>query len=88
MIEIKKLSSFIKESFDSYKEEIEKQLNESEESIKSEEDFKDYAKNKFKEVFGEEIDEDKMNEVIEGIIKKCDGDWGEAVGMLNKSFGS
>lgn len=70
----------------------EKEANKAEESIKSEEDFKDYAKNKFEEVFGDDVDEDKMNGVIDGILKKYaedaeNGNWGKLVGVLNKSFG-
>lgn len=67
------------------------QVNEAEESVKSEKDFREYAENKFKEVFGDELDEKKMNETIDGILKdnKEDadkGDWGKLVGILNKSF--
>lgn len=63
------------------------------ESIKDEKDFRDYAENKFKEVFGDELDEDKMKETIDGILKDYkkeadEGDWGTLVGVLNKSFGS
>lgn len=70
----------------------EKEANKSEESIKSEEDFRDYAKNKFTEVFGDDLDEDKMKEVVDGILDKYKedadkGDWGKLVGVLNKSFG-
>lgn len=59
--------------------------------ISSEKDFREYAENKFKEVFGDELDEDKMNKTIDGLIKDNKklvdaGDWGELVGMLNKSF--
>ena len=67
-------------------------LNEAaEESIKSEKSFRDYAENKFKEVFGDELDEDKMKETIDGILKDHEkeaeeGDWGVLVGVLNKSF--
>jgi hypothetical protein len=61
------------------------------EKITSEKEFRDYAENKFKEVFGDELDEDKMNKTIDGILKdnKEDadkGDWGKLVGILNKSF--
>jgi hypothetical protein len=64
---------------------------EAKESIKSEEDFRAAAKAKFEEVFGDELDEDKMNETIEGLLKDNedlvkDGKWGELIGMLNKSF--
>ncbi len=67
-------------------------LFEAEESIKNEKDFRDYAKNKFKTAFGEDLDEDKMKKVVDGILKdyKADadkGDWGKLVGVLNKSFG-
>lgn len=66
-------------------------LNEASESIKSEEDFKNYAKNKFEKAFGDDLDEDKMNKVVDGILKKYsedakNGDWGKLVGVLNKSF--
>ena len=59
--------------------------------IKSEKDFREYAENKFKEVFGDELDEDQMNETIEGLLEDNKdlvdaGEWGELVGMLNKSF--
>ncbi len=71
-------------------EELETQIQESE-SIKSEKEFREYAENKFKEAFGDELDEDKMNETIEGILKDYkedadNGDWGKLVGVLNKSF--
>lgn len=60
--------------------------------IKSEKDFREYAENKFEEVFGDELDEDKMNETIDGLLKDNKelvdaNEWGELVGMLNKSFG-
>jgi hypothetical protein len=64
-------------------------INEGE--IKSEKDFREYAKTKFEEVFGDELDEDQMNETIEGLLDDNKdlvdaGEWGELVGMLNKSF--
>lgn len=69
-----------------------KDANKAEESIESEEDFRDYAKNKFKTVFGDKLDEDKMKKVVDGIINKHqedikNNDWGKLVGVLNKSFG-
>lgn len=59
--------------------------------IKSENDFREYAENKFKEVFGDELDEDQMNETIDGLLEDNKelvdaGKWGELIGMLNKSF--
>jgi hypothetical protein len=66
-------------------------VTESEESVKDEKTFRDYAENKFKEVFGDELDKDKMKKVIDGILEKYKdeaekGDWGTLVGALNKSF--
>ena len=54
------LVEYLNRSLDNY-------MNEAEESIKSEKDFHDYAENKFKEVFGDKLDEDKMNKTIDGI---------------------
>ena len=66
---------------------------ETEKTIKDEKSFRDYAENKFKEVFGDNLDTDKMKKIIDGIIEDSkdeidDGDWGTVVGKLNKSFGS
>ncbi len=63
------------------------------ESIKSKKDFIDYAKNKFKIVFGDELDKERMNNTIDGLLRNNkelvdNEEWGELVGMLNKSFGS
>ena len=63
------------------------------ESIKDEKSFRDYAENKFKEVFGDELDEKKMKNTIDGLLNDNKdlveaGEWGELVGMLNKSFGA
>ena len=89
----KKAEDAEKKAKDAEKEakDAEKEANKAEESIKSEEDFRDYAKNKFEEVFGDDLDEDQMNDVIDGILKKYtkdakNGDWGKLVGVLNKSF--
>lgn len=68
------------------------EANKAGESITDEKTFRDYAKNKFEEVFGDDLDEDKMNETVDGLLKDNKdlvdkGEWGELVGMLNKSFG-
>ena len=75
----------------SIKDFINEALMVNEGEIKSEKDFREYAENKFKEVFGDELDENQMNETIEGLLKDNKdlvdaGEWGELVGMLNKSF--
>lgn len=91
---MKDLKNFIIESIneDPKIDEPENKTKKAEETIKSEEDFKDYAKNKFVEVYGDELDEDKMNEIINGILNDYkedadNGNWGKLVGVLNKSFG-
>ena len=68
-------------------------ITEDEKTIKDEKSFRDYAENKFREVFGDKLDTDKMKKIIDGIIEDSkdeidDGDWGTVVGKLNKSFGS
>lgn len=83
----KDLRTYLRESLE------EKHVQESaEESIKNEKDFRDYAENKFKEVFGDDLDEKQMKETIDGILEDNKeavekGDWGELIGILNKSFG-
>lgn len=66
-------------------------LNEAEETIKSEKDFRAAAKAKFEEVYGEDLDEEKMKKTIDGLLDDNKelvekGDWGQLIGMLNKSF--
>lgn len=83
---MKNLTDYIKEQF----VDVEvANINEAE--IKSSDDFKKYAENKFKKAFGDDLDEDKMNKVIDGILSKYKddadkGDWGKLIGVLNKSF--
>lgn len=60
-------------------------------TIKSEKDFREAAKAKFEEVFGDELDEKQMKETIDGLLNDNKdlvekGKWGELIGMLNKSF--
>lgn len=83
---MKNLVDFLNESF----EEASK-VNETEETIKSEKDFRAAARAKFEEVFGDELDEEKMNKTIDGLLEDNKdlvekGEWGELIGMLNKSF--
>ena len=64
---------------------------EAEETIKDEKSFREAARAKFEEVFGDELDEEKMNETIDGLLEDNKdlvekGEWGELIGMLNKSF--
>lgn len=74
---------------------INEQLNEAhvnEGKVTDEKSFREMAEAKFKEVFGDDLDEKKMNDTIDGLINDNKelvdaGKWGELVGMLNKSFG-
>jgi hypothetical protein len=66
-------------------------IQEAEETIKDEKSFREAARAKFEEVFGDELDEEKMKKTIDGLlddnkelVEKCE--WGELIGMLNKSF--
>lgn len=64
---------------------------EAEETIKDEKSFREAARAKFEEVFGDELDEEKMNKTIDGLLEDNKdlvekGEWGELIGMLNKSF--
>lgn len=61
--------------------------------VESKDDFIAYAENKFKEVFGDKLDKDRMEFTIKGLLDDNkdlvdDNNWGELIGMLNKSFGS
>ena len=63
----------------------------SEGEINSEKEFREYAKKKFEEVFGDELDEKRMKFTVDGFLKdnKDDVDaerWGELVGKFNQSF--
>lgn len=84
---MKNLSEYLRESMEQHIEEP--FVNEG--KISSEEDFRAAAKKKFEAVFGDELDEDKMKETIDGLLKDNkelvkDGKWGDLMGMLNKSF--
>lgn len=55
--------------------------------IKSESEFKEYAMALLKKAHPDDFDEAKANATVEGILKKCDGDFGAAVGMITSSLG-
>jgi hypothetical protein len=86
---MKSLSAFLNEDLNN---KIDKKVNEANESITDEKSFREAAKAKFEEVFGDELDEKKMNDTIDGLLNDNKdlvnkGEWGELIGMLNKSFG-
>ena len=60
-------------------------VNEAE--VKSDEDFKEYAFSVLQKAFGEDFDEAKAQEVVDGLISKHDGDYGAMVGALQSSLG-
>lgn len=55
--------------------------------IKSDVEFKEYAFTVLQKAFGEDFDEAKAQEVVDGILSKADGDYGTAVGILTSSLG-
>jgi hypothetical protein len=86
---MRNITDFINEHLNNVNAVVEATVNEGE--IKSEKDFRDAAKAKFEEVYGDELDENEMNDTIEGILKDNaelveKGDWGALIGILNKSF--
>ena len=67
-----------------------KKINEAvinEEDIDSDESFAEYAKTVLQSAFKDDYDDAKAKEVIDGILKTADGDYGSAVGMLQQSLG-
>ena len=59
--------------------------------INNEKEFREFAKAKMEEVFGDELDKKRMKFTIDGFIKDNKklvdkGEWGELVGMFNQSF--
>ena len=73
---MKSLLSHINESFA-------ENVNE-EKEIKSDSEFKSYAKKVLKEMHGDDYDAEKANDTIEGILKEAGDDYGAAIGMLTK----
>ena len=86
---MKSLSEYLNESLKLNSEIEDNSINEG--KIESEKDFREAATAKFEKVFGDKLDEKKMNDTIDGIIKDnkelVDADkWDELIGILNKSF--
>lgn len=70
-------------------EQLESNINEG--KVSSEKDFREFAEKMAKEAFGDEFDEDKFKETIEGFLKDHkdeaeDGKWGELVGIWEQGF--
>ena len=84
-----------------YEIEVEKEDDEEEESeeeateesmtneaeVKSDEEFKEYAFSVLQQAFGDKFDEEKAQEVVDGLLSKHGDDYGAAVGALQSSLG-
>ena len=55
--------------------------------VKSDEDFKEYAFSVLGKAFGDKFDEEKAQEVVDGLLSKHGDDYGAAVGALTSSLG-
>jgi len=63
----------------------ESKVNEAE--VTSDEEFKEYAFSVLQKAFGDDFDEAKAQEVVDGLISKNSGDYGAMVGALKSSLG-
>lgn len=70
-----------------YEDRISESANLDEAEVKSDEDFIEMATTIYKKAFGDKYDEEKAKEAAEGMLKKADGDYGAAIGMLQSSVG-
>jgi hypothetical protein len=70
---------------ETYKVEEAEEVTEAE--VTSDEEFKEYATAVLQKAFGEDYDEAKAGEVIDGILSKCGDDYGACVGTLTSSLG-
>ena len=55
--------------------------------VTSDEEFKEYAFSVLQKAFGDDFDEAKAQEVVDGLISKNSGDYGAMVGALKSSLG-
>lgn len=60
-------------------------VNEAE--VKSDEEFKEYAFSVLQKAFGEDFDETKAQEVVDGLLSKHGEEYGAAIGALTSSLG-
>lgn len=68
-------------------EEVIDEAKVNEKDIKSKAEFKSFAEDKLKKQHGDDYDQDKADKVIKGLSDEAEesGDWGAAVGKLNKA---
>lgn len=85
---MKDITKFLNEQLEATQANTnEGQVNEAE--IKDEKTFREYAEKKLKEIHGDDYDEAKAKDMIDGILKDHKDlvdadDWGALVGILNK----
>ena len=68
-------------------EEVAEEGVTNEAEVKSDEDFKEYAFAILGKAFGDKFDEEKAQEVVDGLLDKHGDDYGAAVGALQSSLG-
>lgn len=88
---MKNISEFLNECM-TLENQNQNQNQGGEETITDEKSFREAARAKFEAVFGDELDEKKMKETIDGLLNDHKdlvekGEWAELIGILNQSFG-
>lgn len=73
------------DSVSDYEDYFESVVTEAE--VTSDEEFKEYAFTVLQKAFGDEFEEAKAQEVVDGLITKHSGDYGAMVGALTSSLG-
>lgn len=68
-------------------EEVAEEGVTNEAEVKSDEEFKEYAFSVLQQAFGDKFDEEKAQEVVDGLLSKHGDDYGAAVGALQSSMG-
>lgn len=90
MGELKSLSVYLSEKAcgkNCKEDEKDKEIPLNEEDVKDEKSFREYAMAILKKMHGDDFDEKKAKETIDGLLadKKEDEDWGVLIGKLQKS---
>jgi hypothetical protein len=68
-------------------EEVEEAPKVNEAEVKSDEEFKEYAFAVLGKAFGDDFDEEKAQEVVDGLLSKHGEEYGAAIGALTSSLG-
>jgi len=56
--------------------------------VESKEELKTYAMTLAKKAFGDDVDEGKIDDMVDNAIEKSEGDWEKAAGIITGSFNS